>query len=296
MKINYDNAKILKILNDFSNCTNLTASCAFEKIDFTEPATSDSQPKPDNWNYFDSSPKDHFCRLVHKMGAYPNCQKNDAHYKEVAKKELKTVVYTCHAGLCETITPIIFDNIIVGHIICGKFVDAEHRYSSIEKVKEFAVQHNADPDEFVALYKKLPVVSSKQISGAINILNICISYILEEQFIQIKNSALPEQIQAFIINNLSAPLSIDMICKNFYINRQKLHTVFKNSFNDTVKHFIITKRIELAKELLTETNKGIEEIACETGFPNYNYFIRIFKNIVSVPPLQYRKHHTPTNK
>ena len=98
-----------------------------------------------------------------------------------------------------------------------------------------------------------------------------------------------EQIKTYVLENLSGSLSVDEICKAFFINRQKLHTIFKANFNDSVKHFIITQRLSKAKELLRTTKKTIEEISFETGFPNYNYFIRVFRNYFSITPLQYRK-------
>lgn len=289
MKIEYNNAKILKTLNDFSNCTNLIASCHFDDVAFSVQSSTSLQSKPSNANNFDSTANEHFCHFVHEKGLKPKCYKQDLYYKEIAKKEKQTIIYSCHAGLCETITPIIFDNIVIGYIICGKFIDAENKYSSIEKVTAFAKKHNINEKQLLAYYEKLPVVSSKQIRAAINILNICITHIIEKHFIQLKNNALTEQIKTYILDNLSTPLSVEEISKAFFINRQKLHTIFKAHFNDNVKHFVITQRLEKAKELLRSTDKTVEEIAFETGFPNYCYFIRVFKNHFSTTPLRYKK-------
>lgn len=289
MKVEYSNAKILKVLNDFSNCTNLIASCHFDDIDFIAQSSTQENQKPDNANSFDATAREHFCHLIHESGQKHKCYQQDFYYKEIAKKEKRTVIYSCHAGLCETITPIILENIVIGHIICGKFIDAENKYSSIEKVMSFAKKNNIDEKKLLAYYKKLPVVSSKQIQGAINILNICITHIVEKHFIQLKNNALSEQIKTYILENLSRPLSVEEISKAFFINRQKLHTIFKTHFNDSIKQFIISQRLGKAKELLRSTDKTVEEIAFETGFPDYNYFIRIFKNRFSITPLQYKK-------
>lgn len=277
------------MLNDFSNCTNLTASCHFDNVDFVAQSSTTPNQKPNNTNSFDTTKNEHFCHLVHQSGQLYKCQRQDQYYKELAKKEKRTVIYSCHAGLCETITPIIFDNIVIGHIICGKFIDADYKYSSVEKVKAFAQKSGVDETQLLSYYEKLPVVSAKQIRGAINILNICITHIVEKHFIQLKNTALAEQIKAYVLENLSSSLSVDEICKAFFINRQKLHTIFKANFNDNVKHFIITQRLAKAKELLRTTKKTIEEISFDTGFPNYNYFIRVFRNHFSITPLQYRK-------
>jgi AraC-like DNA-binding protein len=295
MKIIYDNTNILKILNDFSNCTNLVASCHFDEIEFQAPAISTTKETDTikNLNYFDAIRAQngaHFCLYVQKKeGMVLKCNQDGLFYKKQAKQERRTILYTCHAGLCETVTPIILNDVIVGYIMLGKFIDQDRYYSTIEKVKKTAKKYNLDETKLLALYEKIPVVSSQHLHSAINILHLCITQILEKHFIQIKNLALIEQIHSYILDNISSPLSVEDICRKFFVNRQKLHTLFKKHFNDSVKHFIITKRLEKAQDLLLNSDKSVEDIAYETGFSDYNYFIRVFRSSIGISPLKYRK-------
>lgn len=295
MKIVYDFNNILKILNDFSNCTNMVASCHFDAIEFQAPKSErvDDGFKPKNRNYFDAlrdNNEEHFCLYIQAKDGMPKqCSDDSLFYKNQAKQERKTVIYTCHAGLCETVTPIILDNVVVGYIMLGKFIDQDHRYSTIEKIKQTAKKYDLDEEKLVSLYEKIPVVSTQHIQSAINILQLCITQILENHFIQVKNLALIEQIHSYILENIQTPLSVEEICNRFFVNRQKLHTLFKKHFNDSVKHYILTQRLNKAKELLLQDEKSVEEISYEVGFANYNYFIRIFRATVGVPPLQYKK-------
>ena len=100
----------------------------------------------------------------------------------------------------------------------------------------------------------------------------------------VKNLSLIEQIHSYILENIATPLSVDDICSQFFVNRQKLHSLFKKHFNDSVKHFILAKRLEKAKDLLLNSDKSVENIAYETGFSNYNYFIRVFRLSIGIPP------------
>jgi YesN/AraC family two-component response regulator len=286
----------LKILNDFSNCTNLVASCHFDAIEFQAPSRERfDELKPSNANYFDemrNNHQEHFCLYVQgKDGMPAKCSHDSLYYKNQAKQERRTITYTCHAGLCETVTPIILDNVVVGYIMLGKFIDQDNRYSTIEKVRQTAKKYDLDEEKLVALYEQVPVVSTQHLTSAINILQLCITQILEKHFIQVKNLALIEQIHTYILENLSEPLSVEEICNKFFVNRQKLHALFKKHFNDSAKHFILTQRLNKAKELLLHDDKSVEQIAYEVGFVNYNYFIRIFRSTVGVPPLQYKKQH-----
>jgi YesN/AraC family two-component response regulator len=40
---------------------------------------------------------------------------------------------------------------------------------------------------------------------------------------------------------------------------------------------------------LTETQKGLKEIASEVGYANPNYFSRVFKKKTGVTPSEYKK-------
>ncbi|WP_257006129.1 helix-turn-helix domain-containing protein [Shouchella clausii] len=55
-------------------------------------------------------------------------------------------------------------------------------------------------------------------------------------------------------------------------------------------HYINLKRVEEAK-LYLQGDTPITEIAFLVGFNDANYFSRVFKQIVSVTPLQYRKEY-----
>lgn len=299
MKIIYDNSSILKILNDFSNCTNLVASCHFDEIEFQSPTVSAVKDTDTvkNLNYFDAIRNEngsHFCLYVQeKDGMTLKCSRDSLFYKRQAKQERRTILYSCHAGLCETVTPIILNDVIVGYIMLGKFIDQDRYYSTIEKVKQTAKKYNLDEAKLLSLYEKIPVVSSQHLHSAINILHLCITQILEKHFIQIKNLALIEQIHSYILENISSPLSVESICSKFFVNRQKLHSLFKKHFNDSVKHFIITKRLEKAQDFLLNSDKSVEDIAYETGFSDYNYFIRVFRSSIGISPLQFRKKSVP---
>ena len=135
----------------------------------------------------------------------------------------------------------------------------------------------------------MPVLSKSTVESALNILNICIKHILQEHFLEVRRNELSAQIREYILDNLSKNLTTDHLCNVFFTNKQKLHCIFKEHFNDSVHNYVIKKRIEKAKTLLSQSKKTIDAIAFETGFPNYNYFIKIFKKRTGFSPLQFRK-------
>ncbi len=64
---------------------------------------------------------------------------------------------------------------------------------------------------------------------------------------------------------------------------------FKKITGMAPMQFILSIRIERAKELLNFTDKSITDISEASGFGDQNYFARIFKKTVGITPTQYRK-------
>ncbi len=295
MIIEFDKNEILDIMYSFSNCTNLTASYHFENAEAQSQLVSHGESHQSEPSPFERA-NAHFCHYVHDKCGREHCVNNDCYYRNKAKTERKTIIYSCFAGICETCTPVILDNIIVGYIILGMFIDEERQYSTKEKVVEFAEKNNLDKEELLQLYEKLPVVSSAQLQGAITLLNVCISHILEKKIIKLKTITLLEQIQSYIKEHIATHLTVDELCAKFFINRQKLYSIFKEELNVSIKHYITSVRMENAKILLATTSKPLETVAEETGFPDYNYFIRSFKKFTGVSPLKYRKMAPPPSR
>lgn len=53
--------------------------------------------------------------------------------------------------------------------------------------------------------------------------------------------------------------------------------------------FLNTKKINHAQKLLLNTQMSMVDIAVECGFSNSHYFSDVFKKIIGIPPLKYRK-------
>lgn len=53
--------------------------------------------------------------------------------------------------------------------------------------------------------------------------------------------------------------------------------------------YIRGKRLDYACEQLCTGNKSISDIALGAGFSNVNYFTKVFRKNLGIPPAEYRK-------
>ncbi|MGB9238616.1 MAG: AraC family transcriptional regulator, partial [Terriglobales bacterium] len=66
---------------------------------------------------------------------------------------------------------------------------------------------------------------------------------------------------------------------------------FRKSFGTSAHRYLILKRVELAKALLSGTNKTLVEIAAQIGFSDQAALTRTFANVVGVTPAKWRREH-----
>ena len=69
----------------------------------------------------------------------------------------------------------------------------------------------------------------------------------------------------------------------FYVSK-----VLKDRKGTTLRQYIIAYRLKLAKKLLDESGKSINEVAEECGFNDPSYFTKTFKGAFGMTPKEYR--------
>lgn len=97
------------------------------------------------------------------------------------------------------------------------------------------------------------------------------------------------RIKNYILNNIDCELTLKSIADEVFITEAYLSRYFRKSTGICITSWIVSKRIELSKILLLESDMTIEQISCKTGFGSKCTFGRHFKNSEGLSPRQYRK-------
>lgn len=95
-------------------------------------------------------------------------------------------------------------------------------------------------------------------------------------------------ITEFLNEHIEEQITLDMITKKFAINRNKLNALFTKHSLMTCMNYLQKLRIDLAKILLSKTEIPISEVSSRVGFPDPNYFTKLFKKTTGVTPSKYR--------
>lgn len=94
-------------------------------------------------------------------------------------------------------------------------------------------------------------------------------------------------IMDYIGAHLSADLTIDSLSETFYISKYHMMRQFKQETGCTISHYINSKRLLLARELLAG-DTPITQICYDCGFKNYSTFSRAYKTFYGESPKNQR--------
>lgn len=92
----------------------------------------------------------------------------------------------------------------------------------------------------------------------------------------------------FIEANLDRDLSLTEIAEAVELSQYHFARAFKLTTGQTPIQYLMQRRIEAAKQLLTASELPIVEIGLRTGFKNQSHFTTLFRKLTSHTPRAYR--------
>ena len=92
-----------------------------------------------------------------------------------------------------------------------------------------------------------------------------------------------------IEDHLREKITVADLAKLNHLSVSRFHRVFKSATGRSPTDFIIDRRVQTAKRLLSTTTMSLSEIADAAGFSNAYYFSRMFKRFEGASPSAYRQ-------
>ena len=93
--------------------------------------------------------------------------------------------------------------------------------------------------------------------------------------------------KVFIDENYHEPIDLDRISQKAFLSRYHFHRLFSQVYKRTPHEYLTYKRIEKAKDLLSQ-NKQVTEVCNEVGFESLTSFSVLFKREIGFAPTYYR--------
>lgn len=103
-----------------------------------------------------------------------------------------------------------------------------------------------------------------------------------------KNNAF-HQLHQQIHSHPEMEWNVDDAAKKLNFSSSHFQTVYRNLFGVSFGNDVIRSRVFRASTLLTETNLSVAQIGEACGYHSDSYFVKQFKQMTGMTPVQYRK-------
>jgi AraC-like DNA-binding protein len=97
-----------------------------------------------------------------------------------------------------------------------------------------------------------------------------------------------ERVAAIVHTRFTEPLTVPELADEVGMTQNYLARMFRQRFGMTIPRYLLNRRIEYARHLLTTTNIPIHRVAARVGLPDAQHFNKQFRKLVGTSPSQAR--------
>ncbi|MEF9974270.1 MAG: PocR ligand-binding domain-containing protein [Clostridia bacterium] len=248
----------------------------------------------DGTELYSAKSRSAFCDLIcESESGYQRCLTCDIRAITSFAQLARPIQYRCHAGLVDTAVPVVLDGKIAYVILFGQVLDdtpVEKQWQAVTKkcgwYPDMAVLREA--------FERLPRMTSKHIQACIKVLDACVGNMRVGGFTESGTQDDAQRLKLYVSANYSSPLSLDDVARSLSMSKSKLCQLAASiEPGMTVTKLIAQRRIDMARHLLLNSSAPVRDIAGRVGIADYNYFTKVFKQVVGVTPTAYRKAARP---
>ena len=97
------------------------------------------------------------------------------------------------------------------------------------------------------------------------------------------------RLNEYVADNLDRPISLDDLSSVTGLSKRHFIRAFAESAGQTPHRYVVSQRIEKAKQLLAGSSDSITEIGLAVGFSHAQHFSNKFKALTGLTPSKYRE-------
>ena len=214
-----------------------------------------------------------YCRERRKTDDFNAlCLTSDAIAFKTAATTQMQYTYKCHAGLYESVCPIISNGAVLGFLMVGQFINE----------KDGCVE---DKQLYGSEVKSL---SSESVQAIASIMSVCAEYLCFSNTVSVRRIGLAEKAERYVCEHLGDNVTVKEISEYLGISRTSTHTLFKKHFGKSVVEYVNYQKIDLAKRMIDQ-HASTHEIIKRINILDPNYFYRVFKKHTGMSVSEYKR-------
>lgn len=230
------------------------------------------------------------CSVIREtLAGFEACMRCDREACRRAAKKHGTLVYRCHAGLTEAVTPLYVGDVLAGYLLFGQVFAYPDPGEGLAAVERCTAALPLDRQRLRAALAGMRPVEEEFIRSAAHILHAVASYLILERMATLKEDLLAARLNAFLCAHFTEKDCAAKAAAVLKVGRTRLYELSRQLYGRGIAAHIRALRMEKAKELLQERRDlSVAEIASRCGYGDYNYFITVFSRETGETPGAFR--------
>lgn len=250
-----------------------------------------------------------FCMFAKSSaGSHQECIRNKMAANRVAIQRRRSFDGLCHLGVTDLVRPLVYQEQVLGVFYYGSFVNQDTEVAARERILRYCARRELDPQEHLRQWAQLPRLNQHEIAdrwrnvdlAADIAVRIVDNFGLPPKRYRTRSGAqymvwqgrMPAVVsctlrylnQSYSENFRLAEFARSQGCHPDYLSR-----IFKRTVGIGASEYLHRLRIDHARRLLSMERFSVGEIGFMVGFYDQSHFGRIFRRIVGMTPIDYRK-------
>ena len=178
-----------------------------------------------------------------------------------------------------------FEGSIIDNLVENEFLSPKNQILDVGVSEEFVSLYSSA----IQVAKNEKKTAQQYLAGIVlHLIGMVISYSQNKNIEQNDSGLLMERAKIIMNENIYRQIDIQGIATNLGTSYSWFRKEFKEYTGFSPAQYFQELKLRKAKELLSETNLTIKEIAYKLDFSSYEYFLSFFRKRVGVTPSDYR--------
>lgn len=178
-----------------------------------------------------------------------------------------------------------FEGSIIDNLVENEFLTLKNQILDVGVSEEFVSLYSSA----IQVAKNEKKTAQQYLAGIVlHLIGMVISYSQNKNLEQNDSGLLMERAKIIMNENIYRQIDIQGIATNLGTSYSWFRKEFKEYTGFSPAQYFQELKLRKAKELLSETNLTIKEIAYKLDFSSYEYFLSFFRKRVGVTPSDYR--------
>ena len=155
-----------------------------------------------------------YCKLVRGVPeGVIGCHLCDQNACRNATRRKETVIYTCHAGLIEVITPILIDGAAVGFLLLSHIVQGADEATEWAVAKERCAPYGIDEAALHSAYDALPRTPYPTLKSASDLLALAASALYQQGLARLNPGSSEARLGQYLSDHLADLFAGQFLCQ-----------------------------------------------------------------------------------